>query len=57
MTDKRRFVGPSGGVFVPHPTVDEVSIATAVASGEWTPVVEKLATPQPVKKTARKRTR
>lgn len=40
MSGKRRFRGPVGAVFVPHPTVDETTIASKVASGEWTPVEE-----------------
>jgi len=46
MAAKRRFRGPGGAVFVPHPTVDESTIAMAVASGEWTPVEE----PKPAKR-------
>lgn len=42
--DNRRFVGPAGAVFVPHPLVDEVTIASKVASGEWTPVEESAPT-------------
>lgn len=38
MAGKRRFRGPGGGVFVPHHTVDEVTIKTLVDAGEWTPV-------------------
>lgn len=34
---KRRFRGPGGGVFVPHRTVDDVTIKTMVDAGEWTP--------------------
>jgi hypothetical protein len=49
MADKRRFRGPSGAVFVPHETVDEVTIKTLVDAGEWTPVDEKKA---PAKKAA-----
>ncbi|HEY9353791.1 MAG TPA: hypothetical protein VIP28_11095 [Nocardioides sp.] len=49
-SDKRRFVGLAGAVFVPHPLVDEETIATKVESGEWTPVEDKV----PAKKTASK---
>lgn len=49
MGDKRRFVGPAGAVFVPHETVDEVTIKTLVDAGEWTLVESK-----PAKKTAPK---
>lgn len=45
--DDRRFVGPSGAVFVPHSLIDEVTIARNVEAGEWTPVE-----PRPVKKAA-----
>lgn len=37
MDGKRRFRGPGGGLFVPHHTVDEVTIKTMVDAGEWTP--------------------
>jgi hypothetical protein len=54
MADKRRFRGPSGAVFVPHETVDEVTIKTLVEAGEWTPVedekkrtAKKAAAPKP----------
>ena len=40
-SDGRRFVGPSGAVFVPHQLIDEDTIQSKVDSGEWTPVVEK----------------
>jgi len=35
---KRRFRGPGGAVFVPHPTVSEDTINAKVAAGEWSPV-------------------
>lgn len=49
-SDGRRFVGPAGAVFVPHPLLDETTIETKVASGEWVPFEE----PKPAKKTASK---
>jgi hypothetical protein len=49
--DDRRFVGPAGAVFVPHPYLDEDTIASKIASGEWTPVEE----PKPAKKAASKK--
>jgi hypothetical protein len=49
-SDDRRFVGPAGAVFVPHPLVDEDTIAVKVASGEWTLLEE-----QAPKKSAAKR--
>lgn len=53
-SDTRRFVGPAGAVFVPHPLLDEVTIETNVQSGEWTPIEEskpvKKATKSPSKK-------
>ena len=36
--DSRRFIGPAGAVFVPHPLIDEDTIAANVASGDWTEV-------------------
>lgn len=36
MADKRRFVGPGGGVFVPN--VDDQTIEQMVKAGHWTPV-------------------
>ena len=36
MAEKRRFIGPGGGVFVPN--VDDDTIALRVQSGEWEPV-------------------
>ena len=56
MADKRRFRGPGGGVFVPHPTVSEETVQQYVELGEWTPVeVEKPApAPAPRKRAASK---
>lgn len=53
MAGKRRFIGPSGAVFVPN--VDELTIKQMVAAGEWTPVPapeapKKSAAPKPSSK-------
>ena len=48
MAVKRRFVGPSGAIFVPN--VPDDTIAVLVASGEWTEVVpapESIDQPKP----------
>mgnify|MGYP001579717470 CR=1 FL=1 len=39
MADKRRFVGPSGAVFVPN--VDDTTIDQMVRDGQWKPFVEQ----------------
>lgn len=36
MAEKRRFIGPGGGVFVPN--VDDETIRQKIKSGEWEPV-------------------
>lgn len=41
--DKRRFRGSAGAVFVPHPLIDEVTIQSYLAAGEWSLVEEKPA--------------
>lgn len=46
----QRYVGQAGAVFVPHPLLDETTIESKVAAGEWTPFEE----PKPAKKTAPK---
>ncbi len=52
MADKRRFRGPGGGVFVPHPTVAEETLEQHVKLGEWVEVEE--TKPAPSKKAAAK---
>lgn len=47
MTDKRRFVGPSGAVFVPN--VPEDTIEQMVRDGEWKPIPEPKPEPKPVR--------
>lgn len=49
--DGQRYVGAAGAVFIPHPLIDEVTIASMVASGEWTLLEE----PKPAKKAVAKR--
>lgn len=49
--DKRRFVGPSGAIFVPN--VPDDTIEVMVASGEWTPLAEP-AKPEPKRPRSRK---
>jgi hypothetical protein len=45
---EQRYVGPAGAVFVPHAQLDDETLASKVASGEWT-------LHEPAKKTASKR--
>lgn len=46
MADKRRLRGPGGAIFVPHPTVDESTIKSKRATGEWSEVEEPKPTPK-----------
>lgn len=50
--DQRRFIGPAGAVFVPHPLVDETTIASKVESGEWSELLPESS--KPAKKAAAK---
>ena len=45
---KRRFVGPTGAVFVPN--VADDTIEQMVRDGEWAPFVEPEPEPVPVKR-------
>lgn len=54
MAGKRRFIGPSGGIFVPN--VPEDTIAQHIKDGIWTPVKDD-APAEPVKPVKRAYTR
>lgn len=52
--DGQRYVGAAGAVFVPHPLIDETTIASMVASGEWTPLEEQKPKKAAVKRSPKK---
>ena len=56
MAEKRRLRGASGAIFVPHHTIDDVTIASQIASGEWSEIEESkpAAKKAPAKKSDKK---